>query len=101
MCIRDRLYHAAPLGWSMNVQRLGGTVVMMEKFDAEDCLELIERHRVTHVQFVPTHFVRMLKLPQEVRERYDHASLKVVFHAAAPCPVPVKEQMIALSLIHI
>ena len=89
------LYHAAPLGWSMNVQRLGGTVVMMEKFDPEQCLALIERYRVTHVQFVPTHFVRMLKLPPEVRARYDHASLKVVFHAAAPCPVPIKEEMIA------
>ncbi|WP_337188019.1 acyl-CoA synthetase [Phenylobacterium sp.] len=89
------LDHAAPLGWSMNVQRLGGTVVLMEKFDAEDCLRLIERHGVTHVQFVPTHFVRMLKLPEDVRARYGHDSLKVVFHAAAPCPVPVKEQMIA------
>jgi acyl-CoA synthetase (AMP-forming)/AMP-acid ligase II len=96
------LYHAAPLGWSMNVQRLGGTVVMMEKFDPEHCLELIERYRITHVQFVPTHFVRMLKLPEAVRAKYDHASLKVVFHAAAPCPVPVKEQMIAWwgPLIH-
>jgi len=89
------LYHAAPLGWSMNVQRLGGTVVMMEKFDPEDCLRLIEKHRITHVQFVPTHFVRMLKLPDAVRAQYDHSSLKVVFHAAAPCPIPVKEQMIA------
>ncbi len=89
------LYHAAPLGWSMNVQRLGGTVVMMEKFDAEDCLRQIETHRITHVQFVPTHFVRMLKLPPGVREGYDHSSLKLVFHAAAPCPIPVKAQMIA------
>ncbi|WP_430425650.1 acyl-CoA synthetase [Phenylobacterium sp.] len=96
------LYHAAPLAWSMNVQRLGGTVVMMEKFDPEDCLRLIEKHRITHVQFVPTHFVRMLKLPEAVRAKYDHSSLKVVFHAAAPCPVPVKEQMIAWwgPLIH-
>ena len=96
------LYHAAPLGWSMNVQRLGGTVVLMEKFDPEDCLRLIEKHGVTHVQFVPTHFVRMLKLPEAVRAKYDHSSLKVVFHAAAPCPVPVKEQMIAWwgPLIH-
>ncbi|HEX2561155.1 acyl-CoA synthetase, partial [Phenylobacterium sp.] len=88
------LYHAAPLGWSMNVHRLGGTVVLMEKFDPEQCLALIERHRVTHVQFVPTHFVRMLKLPPSARERYDHSSLKVVFHAAAPCPVPIKQAMI-------
>jgi len=88
------LYHAAPLGWSMSVQRLGGVVILMEKFDAEQALALIERHRVTHVQFVPTHFVRMLKLPEAVRRRYDHSSLRSVVHAAAPCPVPVKEKMI-------
>jgi long-chain acyl-CoA synthetase len=88
------LYHAAPLGYSMNVHRLGGTVILMEKFDAEQALALIDRYRVSHVQFVPTHFVRMLKLPPTVRARYDHSSLRVVFHAAAPCPVPVKEQMI-------
>jgi len=89
------LYHAAPLGWSMAVQAMGGTVVVMERFDAEDALRLIERHKVTTAQFVPTHFVRMLKLPPEVRTRYDVSSLTQVFHAAAPCPVPVKEQMIA------
>ena len=89
------LYHAAPLGWSMNVQRLGGTVVMMEKYDAEHALELIERYRITHAQFVPTHFVRMLKLPAEVRAKYAHDSLRCAFHAAAPCPAPIKEQMIA------
>jgi long-chain acyl-CoA synthetase len=89
------LYHAAPLGWSMATQAFGGTVVMMERFDAEDALRLIERHRVTCAQWVPTHFIRMLKLPEAVRTRYDLSSLKAVFHAAAPCPVPVKEQMIA------
>ena len=89
------LYHAAPLGWSMAVQSLGGTVVMMEKFDAEAALADIERYKVTCAQWVPTHFVRMLKLPQAVRDKYDVSSLKGVFHAAAPCPVPVKEQMIA------
>ncbi len=89
------LYHAAPLGWSMAAQTLGATVVLMERFDAEEALRLIERHRVSVAQFVPTHFVRMLKLPPEVRARYDHASLKAVFHAAAPCPIPVKEQMMA------
>ena len=88
------LYHAAPIGWSSAVQRLGGTVVVMERFDAELCLQLIERHRITHAQFVPTHFIRMLKLPEEVRERYDHSSLEMVIHAAAPCPAPVKRQMI-------
>jgi long-chain acyl-CoA synthetase len=89
------LYHAAPLGWSMAIQALGGTVVMMERFDAEDALKFIEQYGVTTAQWVPTHFVRMLKLPEEVRTRYDTSSLKAVFHAAAPCPVPVKEQMIA------
>ncbi len=89
------LYHAAPLGWSMAVQSLGGAVVMMERFDAEAALAAIERWRVTCGQFVPTHFVRMLKLPDEVRARHDHASLTAVFHAAAPCPIAVKEQMIA------
>jgi long-chain acyl-CoA synthetase len=88
------LYHAAPLGWSMAVQALGGTVVVMERFDPEDALRLIEKHRVTTAQWVPTHFVRMLKLPPEARAKYDVSSLKQVFHAAAPCPVPIKEQMI-------
>ncbi len=89
------LYHAAPLGWSMAVHAVGGTVVMMERFDPEDALRFIETYRVTSAQWVPTHFVRMLKLPPEARQRYDLSSLKAVFHAAAPCPVPVKEQMIA------
>ena len=88
------LYHAAPLGWSTAAQRLGATIVVMERFDARQCLELIERHRVTHVQFVPTHFIRMLKLPADERERYDHSSLQMVVHAAAPCPAEVKRQMI-------
>ncbi len=89
------LYHAAPLGWSMGVHALGGTVVMMERFDAEQALADIEKYKVTSAQWVPTHFVRMLKLPAETRARYDMSSLKSVFHAAAPCPIPVKEQMIA------
>ncbi|MDX5332340.1 MAG: acyl-CoA synthetase [Caulobacteraceae bacterium] len=87
------LYHAAPLRWCMGYQRLGGTVVVMEKFDPEHALELIEKHKIDCGQFVPTHFVRMLKLPPEVRSRYDLSSLKSAVHAAAPCPIPVKEQM--------
>lgn len=87
------LYHAAPLRWSMSLQQLGATVVVMEKFEPEFALELIERHRVTCAQFVPTHFVRMLRLPSSVRERFDLSSLRVVVHAAAPCPVHIKEQM--------
>ncbi len=88
------LYHAAPLRWSMTVHRLGGTVVCMEKFDAEKALQAIEQYRVTDSQWVPTHFVRMLKLPEEVRNRYDISSLRGAIHAAAPCPVPVKQAMI-------
>lgn len=88
------LYHAAPLGWTTTVQRLGGTVVCMERYDAERALALIEQHRVTHAQFVPTHFVRMLKLPAERRAAYDLSSLRVAVHAAAPCPKDVKQQMI-------
>jgi len=88
------LYHAAPLVYSMSMHRLGATVVVMERFGPRQCLELIERYRVTHAQFVPTMFVRMLKLPKEERERYDVSSLQVVVHAAAPCPIPVKRQML-------
>jgi fatty-acyl-CoA synthase len=88
------LYHSAPLVYSMCMHRLGGTVVVMDKFDPRQCLELIERHRVTHAQFVPTMFIRMLRLPASERERYDVSSLKVALHAAAPCPVAVKRQMI-------
>jgi long-chain acyl-CoA synthetase len=89
------LYHAAPLRWTMAVQQLGGTVIVMERFDPELALKYIEQYHVTHAQWVPTHFVRMLKLPQEARDRHDYSSLKSVWHAAAPCPIPVKEQMIA------
>ncbi len=88
------LYHAAPLGWSMAVHKLGGTVVLMKKFDAEGALAAIERYKATCGQFVPTHFIRMLKLPEEVRSRYDLSSLNCAIHAAAPCPVPVKQAMI-------
>ena len=88
------LYHAAPLHFNLNVMRFGGTSVIMERFDAEEALALIERHRVTHSQWVPTMFVRMLKLPEEVRRRHDLSSLRVAIHAAAPCPVPVKRAMI-------
>ncbi len=88
------LYHSAPLGFTMVFLRLGATLVVMEKFDAHDALRLIEAERITHSQWVPTMFVRMLKLPEEERARYDISSLAVAIHAAAPCPVPVKEAMI-------
>lgn len=88
------LYHAAPLRYCLSVHKFGGTVIVMEKFDAERWLQLVEQYRVTHSQVVPTMFVKMLKLPDDVRARYDVSSLKSVIHAAAPCPVAVKEQMI-------
>jgi long-chain acyl-CoA synthetase len=88
------LYHAAPLRWCMAVQHLGGSVVLMDRFDAETALELIERYRVTHAQWTPTHFVRLLRLPPEARARRDVSSLRFAIHAAAPCPKSVKQQML-------
>jgi fatty-acyl-CoA synthase len=88
------LYHAAPLRTCATVQALGGTAVVMDRFDAQEALDLIERYRVTHSQWVPTMFVRMLKLPDDVRGSYDVATLRVAIHAAAPCPVDVKRAMI-------
>ena len=88
------MYHAAPLRWAGGVHVKGGTVVIMRRFDAEQALAAIEEHGITHGQFVPTMFVRMLKLPEEVRGRYDVSSLKVAIHAAAPCPIEVKRAMI-------
>jgi long-chain acyl-CoA synthetase len=89
------LYHAAPLRFTMTVLRLGGAVVILEKFDEEAALAAVEKYKITHSQWVPSMFVRMLKLPEASRARYDLSSLKVAIHAAAPCPVQVKEKMIA------
>ncbi len=89
------LYHSAPQAAVSLTIRKGGTVVIMEHFDPEQYLALIPKYRVTHTQLVPTMFSRMLKLPEEVRRRYDLSSLEIAVHAAAPCPVQVKEQMIA------
>jgi fatty-acyl-CoA synthase len=88
------LYHAAPLRWSMTVQRLGGTVVMMEHFDPLAALAAIERYRADAGQWVPTHFVRMLKLDDSARNRHDLSSLRIAIHAAAPCPVAIKRAML-------
>ncbi len=88
------LYHAAPLRYCMSVGRFGGTVVVMEHFDPEQYLALVERYKVTHTQLVPTMFVRMLKMPEEARARHDLSSLQVAIHAAAPCPIDVKHKMI-------
>jgi long-chain acyl-CoA synthetase len=88
------LYHSAPLTWSMTVHRMGGTVVVMERFDSEDCLNLMAEYHVTHGQFVPTMFVRMLKLTDRARSSHDLSSLQSVVHAAAPCAPEVKRRMI-------
>ena len=89
------IYHTAPLKWCASVQALGGTVVLMERFDAEEALAAIERFRVTVTQMVPTMFVRMLQLPEQTRTAYDVSSLRLAVHAAAPCPPDVKDAMIA------
>lgn len=89
------LYHAAPFGFCMRTQAMGGTVVMMERFDALESLATIERYSVTHSQWVPTMFVRMLKLEQAEREQFDLSSHRCAIHAAAPCPVAVKQQMMS------
>jgi long-chain acyl-CoA synthetase len=88
------LYHSAPQAAVGLTIRMGGTAIIMERFDAEHYLQLVEKYDVTHSQLVPTMFSRLLKLPDEARRRYDLGSLEIAIHAAAPCPVQVKEQMI-------
>ncbi|HNP55794.1 MAG TPA: acyl-CoA synthetase [Gordonia sp. (in: high G+C Gram-positive bacteria)] len=88
------VYHAAPLRYCAMVNALGGTTILMDRFDPEPALRLIQEYGVTHSQWVPTMFVRMLKLPPEVRERYDVSSMQAAIHAAAPCPTEVKRAMI-------
>ncbi len=88
------LYHTAPLAYGMAAHRLGATLVIMDKFDAEATLRLIEKYHITFMQMVPTMFIRLLALPEDVRKHYDLSSLEKIVHAAAPCPVEVKRQMI-------
>ena len=88
------LYHAAPLHYNTLNLIQGGTSIIMERFDPEQALALIERHRATHSQWVPVMFIRMLKLPEEVRSKYDVSSMQRAIHAAAPCPIDIKRQMI-------
>jgi len=88
------LYHTAPLVFVSLTLRVGGTVIVMEKFDAFQSLELIDKYQVTHSQWVPTMFIRMLKLSEEQRKGLDMSSQRIAIHAAAPIPIPVKEQMI-------
>jgi long-chain acyl-CoA synthetase len=89
------MYHAAPGRFMLSVQRTGGTVVSVRKFDAEATLQAMAQHRATHGLFVPTMFIRMLKLPAECRAACDLSALRQAIHLAAPCPIPVKGQMIA------
>jgi long-chain acyl-CoA synthetase len=88
------LYHTAPISYCLGVHQLGATVVLMKSFDAERSLNAIERYKVTFAQYVPTMFVRMLKLPQEAKQRYDLSSLKVAIHSAAPCAPEIKHDLI-------
>ena len=87
-------YHTAPAMWTMAAQGVGATTVVMESFDAERALDCIQRYGVTHAQFVPAMFVRMLRLPEATRRRFDVSSLQRVVHAAAPCPPAIKREMI-------
>lgn len=88
------LYHSAPSAGCFAALSVGSTVLVMETFDPEDALRLIDTYKATSSQWVPTMFVRLLKLPEETRKRYDCSTLKAAVHAAAPCPPDVKEQMI-------
>jgi len=88
------MYHSAPLTFTMGFMLGGMTCVIMEHFEAEAALAAIEKYKITHSQWVPTMFIRMLKLDEDVRLKYDVSSLECAIHAAAPCPIPVKEQMI-------
>jgi long-chain acyl-CoA synthetase len=88
------LYHAAPIGFTSSHLRIGASIVVMRRFDPEEALRCIQDQQVTTSQWVPTHFRRLLQLPESVRRRYDVSSLRVAIHAAAPCPIPVKRAMI-------
>eukprot|EP00903_Cladosiphon_okamuranus_P003395 g3393.t1 len=88
------LYHAAPLSMTAGMQEVGGTAIVMEKFDPVRFLEFVEQYKVTATQIVPTMFVRMLKLPEAERAQFDLSTLKFAVHAGAPCAVPLKHQML-------
>lgn len=88
------LYHAAPIAYTSGQHRLGATAVVMRQFDAEEALRFIETHKITTSQWVPTHFHRLTRLPEETKRRYDLSTLRLAVHAAAPCPIPLKEEMI-------
>ncbi|MCF8470294.1 MAG: AMP-binding protein [Parvibaculum sp.] len=88
------MYHSAPNAYGLYAFRGGANIILQPRFDPEELLQIIERHKVTHLHMVPTMFVRLLKLPEEVKKKYDLSSLRFVVHAAAPCPVHVKQAMI-------
>jgi len=88
------IYHSAPHAYALNTVRSGGLLVLMPRFDPEALLQLIERHRISHLYAVPTMFVRLLQLPESVRAGYDVSTLRHVIHGAAPCPREVKLRMI-------
>ncbi len=88
------MYHSAPIDFAMGIHRLGGTLFIMERFDAEEALRAIEHYRITHSQWVPTMFSRLLRLDEATRLSYDVSSLEYAIHGAAPCPIPLKRAMI-------
>ena len=88
------LYHAAPMAFTLGMLMNGASCVIMPHFDAQEALAAVEKYRITHSQWVPTMFIRMLKLDDDVRLKYDMSSLQCVIHAAAPCPIQIKEKMI-------
>ncbi|WP_368680296.1 AMP-binding protein (plasmid) [Rhodococcus opacus] len=94
LCAPAPMYHSAPLRFAMTVHRVGGTAIVMERFDAAALLQAVERHRITHLKLVPTMFQRLLTLPDDVRAQADISSLRSVIHAAAPCPPALKRQVI-------
>jgi long-chain acyl-CoA synthetase len=92
--ITGPLYHSAPNAYGLYAVRMGGLAVLQPRFDAEELLRLVEQYRITHLHMVPTMFVRLLRLPEDVKRRYDLSSLEWVIHGAAPCPADVKQAMI-------
>lgn len=88
------MYHSAPNGYGLAAFKMGANVILEPRFDPEELLAMIDKYKVTHLHMVPTMFVRLLKLPDEVKRKYDLSSLRFVVHAAAPCPVHVKQAMI-------
>ena len=87
-------YHAGPCGWTHTALYIGATTVIMRTWDAREWLRLVDRHQVTRAFMVPAHFIRLLEVPEDERAQYDLSSLRLIVHAAAPCPVPVKRRMI-------